>query len=630
MKEPSIELMLEREAVANTPKHWVRAVTACNSRCLFCLDSDTPRNVLLPEAEVKAEIDRGIDQLGAEKIIISGGEASLHPLFTEFVRYARERGYSRVQTVTNGFRFQERDFFEKCMQAGLGEITFSLHGHTPELHNRLTGTANAFEALVKGMVRAVRDGRPIVNVDVVINRQNVGHIDAIVELCLSLGVSEFDLLHVIPQAAAFENRDQLFYDVREHLPRLQKVFRLNRSRRVTIWTNRFPVNYLEGLEDLIQDPHKMLDEVNGRRFQVRRYLDLGATLDCRQKERCEHCFIEPFCTTMDRVVEAQNSQRFEVYWLAHEPYQGEALPFGCSAVGVSRERAADITPAFLAALPAGAGLYLELADPSGLPAELAGERKLTLVATTAEQLAAYLPHLPADARVEIRLNQATARWLLDNRALLAPLLERLSLHQPSHEHLSEAHADDVRSPRDFFTQLALPGIRVSGLPACLAPGARLAEEPKLLPRALFDRESGRLDIRALATFHVRERYRAKSVRCADCRVFSRCEGIHINMIRDQGLGLAHPLVSGDEAQAAERELTRLFPEVPGRLATGRSAERPAPSLPGFDMPERVAEDPLAIIQAKQLLRKQRAKGPVPAPEGPRPEGQRPEGQLNDG
>jgi MoaA/NifB/PqqE/SkfB family radical SAM enzyme len=603
MNAPNIEVMLQREAVANKPKHWVRAVTACNSRCLFCLDSDTPRNVLLPEAEVKAEIDRGIDELGAEKIIISGGEASLHPLFPEFVRYARARGYDRVQTVTNGYRFQDREFFERCMQAGLGEITFSLHGHTPELHDLLTGTPHAFAALIKGMVRAVRDGRPIVNVDVVINRQNVAHIDAIVELCLSLGVSEFDLLHVIPQAAAFEHRDQLFYDVREHLPRLQKVFRLNRSRRVTIWTNRFPINYLEGLEDLIQDPHKMLDEVNGRRFQVRRYLDLGAPLDCRQKERCEHCFIEPFCTTADRVVADQNAQRFEVYWLGAEPYRGEELPFGCRAIGVQRASAADVSEEFLASLPAAAGLYLELEQTSVVPDGYAAGRSLTLVAKTTEQLDCWTAALPAGARLEIRLNQATAAWALQHRALLEGLLERVAFHQPSHEHLSEAYAEDVRNPREFFGQLNLP-IAVSGLPACLVPGARLVAEPKLLPRALFDHELGRLDIRALATFHVRERYRAKSVRCADCRVSDRCEGIHINMIRDQGLALAHPL-TGSEADAAEQRLRELYPEPLPRLATGRAPETPAPSLPGYSMPQQVPQDPLALVHARQLLRKQR-------------------------
>src|SRR5262249_18719793 len=193
-REPRLEDMLERERVANRRKHWVRAVTACNSKCVFCLDSDTPRNLYLPEADVNREILRGRTELEADKIIIPGGEASLHPLFPELVRYAHEVGYLRVQTVTNGHRFAEREFFTACMAAGLDEITFSLHGHSPELHDRLTQTPGAFRRLMKGMIRAIRDGRPIVNVDVVINKQNVEHIDKIVELCISVGVTEFDLL----------------------------------------------------------------------------------------------------------------------------------------------------------------------------------------------------------------------------------------------------------------------------------------------------------------------------------------------------------------------------------------------------------------------------------------------------
>ena len=46
------ERMLERERIANRPKHWVRLTTACNNKCLFCLDMDTPRNVYLSEEEV--------------------------------------------------------------------------------------------------------------------------------------------------------------------------------------------------------------------------------------------------------------------------------------------------------------------------------------------------------------------------------------------------------------------------------------------------------------------------------------------------------------------------------------------------------------------------------------------------
>ena len=234
--------MLHREEIANRKKHWVRAVTACNSKCLFCLDADTPRNVYLEEDVVKADLRRGIEELGADKVIISGGEASLHPLFPEFIRYAKEIGYDRVQTVTNGTQYADKDFYERCVEAGLGEITYSLHGDTPELHDYLTQTPGCFNKLMKALIRSVRDRRMITSVDVVINKQNVGILDKIVELAISVGVTEFDLLHVIPQSNAFRNRDEMFYDVREYLPILQKVFKLNRHPRFYIWTNRFPVS----------------------------------------------------------------------------------------------------------------------------------------------------------------------------------------------------------------------------------------------------------------------------------------------------------------------------------------------------------------------------------------------------
>jgi MoaA/NifB/PqqE/SkfB family radical SAM enzyme len=587
-----IEAMLWRERVANRPKHWVRTVTACNSRCLFCLDSDTPRNVYLSEDEVKKEIDRGLDELGADKIILSGGEATLHPLFPEFVRYAKERGYDRVQTVTNGHRLADRTFYDACLAAGLGEITFSLHGHTPELHDRLTQTPGAFKRLVKGMVRAVRDRRLIVNVDVVINKQNVAVLDKIVELCISLGVTEFDLLHVIPQAAAFDHRDELFYDVRDHYEVLQRVFKLNRHPRFVVWTNRFPVEYLEGLEDLIQDPHKMLDEVNGRRFQVRRYLDEGSALDCRHPERCPHCFIEPFCTTTDRVIAAQNAETWEVWWLGERAYDGGALPYGCRYLGV---RAASLAALDAVVTPPDVGIYAELAGAAVLPPDLGARRPVILLARDVEALDAWLfGELPAGVDVDIELNQHTAPWISRERERLAGLGDRVRLLQPSHEHMAEASATDVRDPRGFFSGLGV-ALRVSGLPACLVPGMELVPERAILDAALFDAESGRLDIRALARYHVAQRYRAKSLRCRECRVTDRCDGAHINMVRDQGLGQLTPLGEGPEAEAAERQLRALYPEPPTRLSGGRPSEPVAPSLPGFPPPGEAPLDPLAVI-----------------------------------
>jgi MoaA/NifB/PqqE/SkfB family radical SAM enzyme len=579
-----LEYMLWRERVANRPKHWVRAVTACNSRCVFCLDSDTPRNVYLEAAEIRAEIDRGIDELGADKLILSGGEATLHPEFADLVAHAKSRGYDRVQTVTNGYRLSEKDFFEKCMQAGLGEITFSIHGHTEALHDRLTGTPGAFKRITKGIVRALRDGRPIVNVDIVINKQNVAVLDKIVELCISLGITEFDLLHVIPQAAAFDNRDQLFYDVREHLPVLHKVFRLGRHPRFVVWTNRFPVSFLEGLEDLIQDPHKMLDEVNGRRYQLRRYLDEGVALDCRHKERCPHCFIEPFCTTTDRLIEAQRRQDFDIYWVGEGTHDG-LLPFGCRYLGVQLP---DMASLLDDRLPADVGIYARVQRPG--PIGAVRRRPLRLVADGAAHLEQWLRELPSGVELDIELNGETARWMLAQRDQVEAKLDQVRIVQPSHEQLEGAMQHDIPEPQLYFEQLALP-VRVSGLPACLTPGCVWEPDGKLLEASLFDASTGRLDIDELARFHITSKYRGKSARCSDCLLDERCEGAPINWIRHQGLGPLCPITTEDDRV---RHVLALYPEPPLRLATGVASQPVADSLPGFPGPEKAPPDPLMV------------------------------------
>lgn len=571
----SVDKMLQREAIANRPKHWVRLVTACNNKCLFCLDMDTPRNQYLSENDVKAEIRRGFEELGATKVILSGGEASVHPLFPEFIRFALELGYERVQTVTNGLRYGDRRFFESVMAAGLGEITFSLHGHTAGLHDYLVQTPGSFDKLIKGLIRAkrhqARHGWPIVNIDVVINGENVAVLDKIVELGVSLGVKEYDLLHVIPQAEAYRQRDRMFYEVREHLPVLQKVFKLNRRPDFHIWTNRFPVAWLEGLEDLIQDPHKMVDEVRGRKFHVRRYIDEGEPLECREPDRCTHCFIEPFCTTMERTIDDQHQERVDVF--VSEDAEVE-LPFGARLLGWTPQDA-PLPPR---------PLYLRIEGAAALPEGLEG----VVVATEPEQLAAWLP-LPLGVELEIQLNRRTAPWMLANSEVLDP--NTMRIHQPSWEKMEEAHAHDVRDPAAFFTALGrrLP---VSGLPACLSPGVMLHPGLRILDAALFDPDRGRLDWRELAHDHVKNHYKGKSARCEDCRINSRCEGLSINMVRDQGLGILKPLIDGDWAEEAEAQMHLRHPEPPARIATGMPPQAVAPSLPGFPEPGPAPEDPL--------------------------------------
>jgi outer membrane protein TolC len=58
------------------------------------------------------------------------------------------------------------------------------------------GVKGAYEEEIVGLKNALADGRPIVNIDVVINRGNVKHLATMLRMYIEMGVREFDLLQV--------------------------------------------------------------------------------------------------------------------------------------------------------------------------------------------------------------------------------------------------------------------------------------------------------------------------------------------------------------------------------------------------------------------------------------------------
>ena len=119
---------------------------------------------------------------------------------------------------------------------------------------------------------------------------------------------------------------------------------------------------------------------------------------------------------------------------------------------------------------------------------------------------------------------------------------------------------------------------------------------------------GRLDSRAMSRHHIQEHYLAKSERCKDCIVNHKCDGLHVNMIRHQGLKIIDPLMesqSSDDAswgKKAEKQLQLLRPNH-NRIAHGMPCQKTAQSLAGFSDVNVPIEDPLAILAREREDRK---------------------------
>lgn len=282
-----------REKVAVEKRNWVRLTRVCNNRCLFCLDKEAQNGTCISLKSINKELQRGRKE-GARRAVLSGGEPTLHPQFVEIIRLAKSLGYQHIQVITNGRMFAYSDFLDSAVKAGINELTFSIHGHKESLHDKQTQVKGSFRQTLTGLMNALKMPNLIVNVDVVINKFNVRYLADTLKYFINLGISEFDLLHVIPFGMAWNNKDSVFYNIDKSLVYLRKAFELSRNPNLYIWTNRFPVKYLEGYEDLIQHPVKLYDEINGRKEIFEWFLNNGKKIDCRGK-RCQYCFLGDFC-----------------------------------------------------------------------------------------------------------------------------------------------------------------------------------------------------------------------------------------------------------------------------------------------------------------------------------------------
>lgn len=390
-----------KESAVKEKRIWVRLTRRCNNGCLFCLDSDSHDGTAISTETVQGQIAAGREQ-GGQRLILSGGEPTIHPDFVDLLRLGRKLDYSWLQTVTNGRMFAYRKFANAALGAGLNEATFSMHGHTPELHDYLVGVKGAFGQAMNGMRNLL--GRCVVNVDVVLSAVNIPHLREILEFYIDLGIHEFDLLHIIPFGRAWnEHREVLFYDPVEMMPHFARAFSLRKEQDVIIWTNRLPAPFLEGNEDLIQDPHKLHDEVRGRSEMFREWEVAGVEPVCLDPERCGHCPMERFCGALEEELGKSGT----------EPVAAEA--------GTRFESVESVAPAALAgALECGELVYLP-ASP-GIEEVLAG--------------------------------------------IDAPRLNQVRLFMRRHEYLSEAAEFDL-SLGELRRLLAKYGVLLEGLPVCL-------------------------------------------------------------------------------------------------------------------------------------------------------------------
>jgi MoaA/NifB/PqqE/SkfB family radical SAM enzyme len=554
---------ISKEAAVKHRRHWVRLTRLCNQRCIFCLDSWNQNGTYVDTEQLYQYIDLGAN-LGSERLILSGGEPTIHPDYVKFIKRGRAAGYDWIQTVTNGMMFAYPEFTRKCIRAGLDEVTVSIHGHTPKIQDRLTGVKGAFDKGVQGIrnIQALSGGRTVVNVDIVINKQNIAHLRDIIDYFMAMGIHEFDLLYIVPFGRGFsEYRKQLYFNLEDHYEDLQRALEVSKQPGVYIWTNRLPPEFLENYEELIQDPHKLHSEVQGGLHNFEGYMKLGIAPDCHG-ERCQYCFLKGLCHdhmfeyrqmlvdgTFKRVrfdlKEEELSQRASLVLASQKPQILHVQ--GDSAEGI-REWMSDHPFQSQEALrvhvePRTDSDVSEFVDDSSI------HRVLVTGADKAIELMETAPSSESGPVLEVTLTKQISDWMLANVAQTEEWRDakRLVLHLPSFEYMSGVEENGV-GPAELKA-LGDAGYVLMNVTQCLGGSEAQEGVRDELSNEMLDAQ-GNLGVTPYVQRYIMGEYFKKSRRCDGCALTESCRGMHISFLRAFGFGSLTPLPAQADEEAA--------------------------------------------------------------------------------
>lgn len=127
---------------------------ACNENCKFCPCSKKDKKIEMTTSytEIMQSVKKFQDD-EIERIVISGGEPTLHPDLIKIIHSIQSLGI-QVVLLSNSERFANPIFFEKFI-SGIDiskiEVITTIHSHAKEEHEEANQTPGSFNRTIKGL-----------------------------------------------------------------------------------------------------------------------------------------------------------------------------------------------------------------------------------------------------------------------------------------------------------------------------------------------------------------------------------------------------------------------------------------------------------------------------------------------
>jgi MoaA/NifB/PqqE/SkfB family radical SAM enzyme len=166
----------------------------CPNNCIHCALPDTKNRVRLIPETVKSTIDQVLE-MGTTFIIFDGGEPLTYPGLEDLISYVDpEKAITGM--FTSGVGLTE-DRASRLKEAGLYSLTVSFDSAYEDKHDYVRGRKGVFKNAVEAVKNGLKAGL-LVNIYVVLSRDNVNELEELYALAAKLGVHELSFYEIVP------------------------------------------------------------------------------------------------------------------------------------------------------------------------------------------------------------------------------------------------------------------------------------------------------------------------------------------------------------------------------------------------------------------------------------------------
>lgn len=270
----------------------------CNNKCSFCIQGDKRHH--FPDRtfeEVVSFLDQGRAE-GRESVVFTGGEPTFRPkLLLEWVKYAKEIGYERIQIQTNGRMLSYLDYCRQIIRAGANEFSPALHGSSAEIHDKLTGAPGSFDQVSMGIKNLKSLGQYVMT-NSVVTKVNYKDIPDLARLFVSFGVDQFQFafIHINPIISGNEQLiDELVPKISEVMPYVKEGLDIGIAAGIRCMTEAVPYCLMRGYEECVAERIIPEAHVFDAEADIKDYSAYRRNEGKGKGPACEKCTINSEC-----------------------------------------------------------------------------------------------------------------------------------------------------------------------------------------------------------------------------------------------------------------------------------------------------------------------------------------------